>query len=83
MHDFATQGRSFFHKIDNFCELSQKRITNNHNCRNLDSQTKHQTLTAMNTSTAETNHDLQGLSLIAVVSCVLSAGYFFLTNMLS
>ncbi len=37
----------------------------------------------MNTSTAETNHDLQGLSLIAVVSCVLSAGYFFLTNILS
>ena len=36
----------------------------------------------MNTST-ETKHDLEGLSLIAVISCLVSAGYFFMSNLLS
>ena len=38
---------------------------------------------AMNTSSTETNNSLEGLTLIAIVSCVLSAGYFFLTNLLA
>ena len=39
--------------------------------------------TAMNTSSTETNNSLEGLTLIAIVSCVLSAGYYFLTNLLA